>query len=62
MTEFTKSDAASIAEFQKVFEMIPSGRVGEFYEAGWRPVSPMIAMSPPTSLDGHGVHFPRGGK
>lgn len=59
MAEFTKSDDATIAEFRAVYEMIPAGRVGEFFEAGWRPVSPLIAMAAPTTLDGRGLNFPR---
>ena len=49
MTEFVKSDDASIAEHARAteYKMVPAHKVGERFCAGWRPLSPMIAMTPP---------------
>jgi hypothetical protein len=58
MSKFTRSEDESIDELARAtgnYVMVPAKNVGRFFRDGWRPVSPMIAMEPPVSLDGYGL-------
>lgn len=57
MTEFTRSDSASIAEFERAtrtaleYEMVPAWDVGDKIKKGWKLLTPIVAMVPPEYRD-----------
>lgn len=51
MATFERSDDESIAQLRAALELVPAQQVGDKFKAGWRPLSPMIAMVPPEYLD-----------